>query len=471
MPYLYGDATPFPIDENFIETLSALTEACVGLFRVENAAHERDEQIAAARAACERDIAELGKLAQAIEPILAGFAEAGIPTAASTTAQLIAGSAREALTEATRRATSTRDQAIQSANALDVAGDLRRAVSPFFAHHQLPGTSFGAKWRYRPSTERSEATIFGRTPDDIELALAAAIPTGSFWAQPLRVADCDASLSVQLSKEGGLLGKSTKTRREGLHKLVVVEVERTAGRRVLILASPGKKSGPGLSIVWSGSGDCRICRVDNTDDGAGDGGERMRGENQAATDLLWSWVEKRVPELIATRSTLSRIRYESDDDCEVPGELAETLLRAVAPFVREMRKRSRVPGELALKRDLGDGRREELFVPRAELCAKYAELPDSQRRAFEAAGLSNEPTQEFVTTMLPAPEEGAFDEEDELTQASAEPRKAPRPTGPPPPPPPAVKREKPMNLDQALAGAGEEPGESTVETPVMPDKD
>src|SRR5690348_8957529 len=35
MPYLYGDTTPFPLEENFIDTLGAVTDACVALLKVD----------------------------------------------------------------------------------------------------------------------------------------------------------------------------------------------------------------------------------------------------------------------------------------------------------------------------------------------------------------------------------------------------------------------------------------------------
>jgi hypothetical protein len=49
-------------------------------------------------------------------------------------------------------------------------------------------------------------------------------------------------------------------------------------------------------------------------------------------------------------------------------------------------------GELILKRDIGDGRREELFVPRSTLAAQFARLPNEYRRPFEDMGITGEET-------------------------------------------------------------------------------
>jgi hypothetical protein len=89
-----------------------------------------------------------------------------------------------------------------------------------------------------------------------------------------------------------------------------------------------------------------------------------------------------------------------------PSQIAEAILTAVAPLVREMRMRSRVPGELILKRDLGGDRREEIFVPRQALWNKMADLAPRHRQLFESIGISNEATTEFVTRVSPGSSRG-----------------------------------------------------------------
>jgi hypothetical protein len=58
-------------------------------------------------------------------------------------------------------------------------------------------------------------------------------------------------------------------------------------------------------------------------------------------------------------------------------------------------------GELILKRDIGDGRREELFVPRATLTAQFARLPNEYRRPFEDMGITNEETSPAIQIAPP----------------------------------------------------------------------
>jgi hypothetical protein len=64
------------------------------------------------------------------------------------------------------------------------------------------------------------------------------------------------------------------------------------------------------------------------------------------------------------------------------------LIDAVAPLVRELVLRSPSADELCLKRDVGDGRREEVFIPVSAITDKIALLPAEQRVCFDPFGIS-----------------------------------------------------------------------------------
>ena len=72
------------------------------------------------------------------------------------------------------------------------------------------------------------------------------------------------------------------------------------------------------------------------------------------------------------------------------------VLAQLTPLARTIRERSRVHGELVLKRDLGGNRREELYVPRAQLSQHFAKLPPEYRKPFEEMGVTGEDTQPAI---------------------------------------------------------------------------
>jgi hypothetical protein len=75
-----------------------------------------------------------------------------------------------------------------------------------------------------------------------------------------------------------------------------------------------------------------------------------------------------------------------------PALIGQAILAQLATLIRHTRQKSRVPGELIVKRDVGDGRREELFIPRAALERRFATLPPEYRRYFDDAGLGRDQT-------------------------------------------------------------------------------
>jgi hypothetical protein len=168
----------------------------------------------------------------------------------------------------------------------------------------------------------------------------------------------------------------------------------------MVLRESSKRPAGGLHILMPRPGEAGplVVQLDKHDQSRG---QPFYLDDASAGALLGAWraIERELPDLLAARCELVQARLSGRDisELEHPGQLAELVLLAVAPLVREMRMRSRVPGELILKRDLAADRREEMFVPRQALWNKLSALSPRHRQLFEAIGLSNEATFEFVS--------------------------------------------------------------------------
>jgi hypothetical protein len=79
------------------------------------------------------------------------------------------------------------------------------------------------------------------------------------------------------------------------------------------------------------------------------------------------------------------------DDLEKPGILAQRIIGTIAPYVQEIVARSPVRGELALKREVKDGRREELFISVRPLTEMYANLGEERQQLFDVLDLGPAP--------------------------------------------------------------------------------
>lgn len=398
MAYLYGDATPFPLDENFVETLSMATDACVALFLEETAEHERRTKLRKAQKDADRALASLDALEEAVEHAVDPVRLGDRATSTSDeTADRIAQAAQQTLSAARAEAVRKADALIASLK-IDLPEKIREAVADFFIRRQLPHTRWTFRWKVEPGSQAVEAQVGAVTPSQIQLKFEAQVPPGSSWAGALRVADFAPQLAVVMQREEGVFRRKSRMRKEPLYRHFITDIDYAPGRQTMILRLATKKPGPGLETLVDS--DRSLVAVRPVDEYSEPLGEtlQMTGESAEGLTDLAGRIAGMSDELIRCRRKLVSVRLEEDPVAELdePGLLAERILHSIAPIVREMRVRSRVPGELALKRDMGDGRREELFVPRVEIHRKFAGLPDHQRRAFEAMGLGTETTADFL---------------------------------------------------------------------------
>ncbi len=402
MSYLFGDATPFPLDENFIETLRSLIDASVELFRVNDDFVKREFQVRDARHLAKTEIGSIDKLSDTIQASLRPFTVSTSPVEAQLAASSIGEMAQTTLSEAMNKITTARDETIRAALNISKVEEVRSAVSLFFVRHQLPDTVWGAQWRISANNPAS-GVVSGVTKGGLHLLFDLEIPEHSAWSRALAVSQFEPELAITISKAPGLFGKLPRLRKEALHKLQITEIQYSQDHKWLVVRPSAKKRCNGLRLVIKDHDEMRpfVIPVNENDIATGPK-EQMLDENAIHIRTLWNHIEQRIDRLTKMRRRLCSLRYgdNGDRECDKPQELAKIMLSAVAPIVREMRRRSRISGEIALKRQLSNGKREELFVPRDELFAKFAKLPDSQRELFDAMGLSEESTQEFASNWI-----------------------------------------------------------------------
>jgi hypothetical protein len=391
--YRYGDGTPFPLDENFIETLTAAVEACTNAFMPLTELDGRRERSRAGRQEADRELARLAELEKTLTGALAPY---NVPDRKGAHTQTVATKILTTAKDAIRLARTQvegRVQALEAEAAAGTAADaVLHALRPFFDHHSLPNTKWIMSWDVRGVEPRADA-----------VATAGRL-TASFICQidayrvPLRVGDLAEGVVVHMMKKG-VFGKA-KPAPVDLSRYVMVAFEKTAAdEHIVTLKEKSDRASQGLrftvsannaswqSISPAGDAETEPNPLDFEDV---DGIRRLGdGASRALKDLV---SHRTLVDLSLGGQALERL----PEPRVVPME----VLQQLTPLSRTIRERSRVSGELVLKRDVGGGRREELFVPRAQLAQQFAKLPMEYRRPFEDMGVSSEDTQPAIA--LPA---------------------------------------------------------------------
>src|SRR5690348_16866701 len=134
--YRYGDGTPFPLDENFIETLTSAVEACTNAFMPLTELDGRRERARAGRAEADRELGRLGELEKTLTSALAPYM---VPDRKSQQTQTVAQSALNQAKDSIRHARVQLEGRVAALVAQAAAGTASDAVlhalRPFFDHH------------------------------------------------------------------------------------------------------------------------------------------------------------------------------------------------------------------------------------------------------------------------------------------------------------------------------------------------
>lgn len=390
--YRYGDGTPFPLEENFIETLTSAVEACTNAFMPLTELDGRRDRARVSRAEADRELGRLTDLDKALTSAMSAYM---VPDKGGQT-QGVAQKVMQAAKAAIQQARALIDGRVQALEAQAGAGTASEAVlhalRPFFATHQLPNTKWIYSWDVRGGEPRADAVASsGRLT-------ASFTCTVDNHRTPVRVGDLTEGVIVHMMKKG-LLGKA-KPAPVDLSKYVMTAFEKTGGENVITLKERADKASQGLrfmvsenSATWqsmSVAGDAET--EPNPLDFEDVDGVRRLGEAAAKT-LRDITLHRQLVDLTLGGQPLVKL----PEPRIVPME----VLQQLTPLARTIRERSRTSGELTLKRDIGGGRREELFVPRAQLAQQFSKLPMEYRKPFEDMGVSSEDTQPAIA--LPRP--------------------------------------------------------------------
>ena len=396
--YRYGDGTPFPLDENFIETLTAAVETCTNAFVPLTELDARRTRAKDTKREAEVESQRLGELeatvASALGPYVAPDKKASVTQAV---AQKVAAAAKTTIAEA-KRQIEGRVATIDSQAAPKTATDaVVKALGPFFEDHQLPKSLWIMSWDVRGAEPHADAVA---TAGPITAAFQL---TPDPYRTPIRVDQLAEGVIVHMMKKG-VFGKA-KPAPVDLGKYVMVAFERMAnGGLVVTLKENPNKSAAGLRFAVVDKGATWVT-ISAAGDAEGEDNDLdlddvapVRNLAERANATLKDLIERRT---LVDLSFNGKAIADLPDPRTVPME----LLAQLTPLARTIRDKSRMAGELVLKRDVGDGRREELFVPRSTLAQQFARLPYEYRKPFEDMGINAEDTSPSIQLPIrpPAP--------------------------------------------------------------------
>jgi hypothetical protein len=387
--YRFGDGSPFPHFENFLDTLSASIEACAAVFGAAAELDEHRERAREAKKEADEEVRRLASMEKAIETALFPMKPSvgkNAPTSQQTAHRLMATS-RQAIAASKREVQHRADAIAQEPRSDRSIERVRVAMATMFEATALPGTSWALRWSADGAVASAEAAAqAGRFRSAYDLALEAP------WNGPVRVSTLVESLRVTLPRKRLFGGLGTGV--VALERCALVRYERSADHHYMVLRQHVGRSSPGWTVLLPDAEHAGVTVQPIDAAGEPDGGVvAVEGADAAALYRLGEVVTTALGALRDHKRRLRELRIGDTLLEQIdPGIVGQAILSQLAPLIRQTRQKSRVPGELIVKRDIGDGRREELFIPRAALERRFATLPPEYRRYFDDAGLGRDHT-------------------------------------------------------------------------------
>ncbi|RLB64541.1 MAG: hypothetical protein DRI90_04345 [Deltaproteobacteria bacterium] len=439
MKYLYGDGTASPLDINYVEFLRDVLDFSVTMLmaadvvtKYRRKADERDHQAAGEL----RQLRTLDKRVNEALDDMTGLEQA--PMTENSISVIRAAGLREVRrTEHEVQETLTIErEEVNRAIATERARNHKR-LETLLLRHDLPNSDQWVNVKLGADNQY-EATLEGRSTTEVTWVIELDIPTDHLFGDLVRLDRIRPQLSIQVPEEAGWVRKRVKLSAYKLsNKYVVAITQRSANGRIKLRTAP-QDSDVGLDITFGAQGQL-ISLARLTKDGAALPFEPER-EDRNLLEGLWQELSRAAQQLAGQRRALGEARLDDTplEEHTNPVSLVKRLVAEIAPVVREISSRSLSPGELVLKRVLGDDRREEVFVSKGDLLEKLAPLSARMRRLFDPLGL--------VESSPPRSQPAIADPEDPEDLADTARRPPPSTKAPPPPrrrpkKPPASVRE------------------------------
>jgi hypothetical protein len=419
---VYGDSTPFPYEGTFIETIRHAIECGVSLMGAQHTIMRSGARANEVERARQIERARLETMGTALKRNLLADMTGASERVQRTGARVIESARLTVEAEiAALEAVAHEELNIARSDKERARASALRAVETFLLHHDIPGSQVGLRIVANENGYASQALV--GTPFGVEAVFDLLVPVAHEWGRVRRVGDLTTGVEVHVPLPSGLFIKRVEVQSVKLDRLYLSTLHLTAERSVITLRR-GPRSGTGFKVIYDGSQHAppRVILSKIEEDGteSPEPALELTGGDAMHVLRLWQRVLDSTRDLTMRRNAMvsAHVNGRAILDVDEPQVVCERLVRALAPIVREVARRSGASGELVLRRDVRAGRRDEVYITKAELHEKVLTLPPALRGVFDPFELDSP-----RSPRAPAPSLPAYEEIDEADVEALEPSK------------------------------------------------
>lgn len=387
MRYLYGDSTPFPLSYDFLGTLEAFMTAATRAVKLHDDAQALEQKAGEAKQARLSGIQALESFHNVVMKAIGDTAnKVSHPSALEYSRQV--GELAQRFVEDQWRQVNQSNDRDASTVAREVAQrkiEAHAAIEEFFLKAHL--TVESVTTRATLFGNRYETTATFKTAGGVTAGYQLR-PSGA-WDSPRRVMDFAKGITLKVAVKKSFFKGVVTAEAMPLDEYYVSQVELADGRMSLTLR---KKLNEPDSLVFQlvRAGDTLVATVEHPSNAdAAALPPDLDAQDAATLDHLLASIGESLRLLHGAKDRLTELQL---DDRDAMGgvlvvDLVQRFVGLFAPTVAEIAKRSPNEAELSLKAQQDGGRREEVYLRKADLVEKLQPLWAKGRSIFAPLGL------------------------------------------------------------------------------------
>lgn len=212
------------------------------------------------------------------------------------------------------------------------------------------------------------------------------------WRQPRRVAEFATDIELPVGVKRGWFSKSVHQEKAVIDDLLIGSFNLEADRlEIRLRRKPTDKDT--LELVLQREDGQVTAEVHHLDDPEAEG-QRNPLDADAVANLtrLWAGLRQGLDTALTERKSMQSVEFRGADVVALDhgADFVRQVVALLAPVVTEISKRTPNTAELTLKLEKDGGRREEIYVRKADLASKLDALAPELRKVFSPLGIMTE---------------------------------------------------------------------------------
>lgn len=390
MRYLYGDSVPFPPQYDFLAALEAFCTQAARVVRLDaeaRALRKSAEEAAVTRARSVEELEAfhhetLNALRDAAKDSAQPLVHDYVRQVADLATRIAEDARRIALTTSDRESAQTRGECDKRRN------DVRDALEKLFAAIRLPVNE----------TQLTMTLVDGRNDMSASLTYEGGI-FASFtlgagevgdWSAPRHVRELAQDVTLPVGVKRSMFKRTVAPETITLDEYVFGGFELKDDRAEIRLRRRAQEP-DSLVFTLRRVDDKLRAEVHHPDDPEAESGLPAVLDHTSAVEIerLWQLLRQSCAPVVGKKKRLVRMILDGNDvfENDLGTNVIAHIVSVIAPIVSEVAKRSPNVHELSLKVENDAGRREEIYLRKAQLVSVLSSVTPKERGVFDPLGL------------------------------------------------------------------------------------